>query len=206
MTGGPRPGPAPFPPTDLARRALPLHTVPTGTLLHRVHRLRHDPLYFDAGSDGRWNDPSGAYGVCYCAERSYVAFAETFLRPVGLSFVTPEQLRERGMARLRVGRDLRLVSMHGAGLARLGATAAVVHGGYSTTHAWSRALHAHPGAPDGIRWRARHDDDGFAVALFARAADALREDSRDPLASAAVRAELAGWLDRYGLALLGALD
>ena len=90
----------------------------------------------------------------------------------------------------------------GRRLARLGATAAVCSEPYGVCRAWSLALHAHPECPDGIRYRARHDDDGFAVALFTRGADALGVTTRYTLDSPHAAEELAAWLDRYGTGLI----
>ena len=83
--------------------------------------------------------------------------------------------------RIRVTRALRLVKFAGAGLARLGATAEVTHGGlpYDAPQAWSKAIHGLPSAPDGIAYRARHDDDAFCYALFDRAASHVEEETRE---------------------------
>jgi hypothetical protein len=78
----------------------------------------------------------------------------------------------------------------------------VCNGPYAVTRAWALALHEHPSRPDGIRYRARHDDDGFAIALFDRAAAAVSILRSTPLASTELLGDLAGWLDRYGMGLL----
>ncbi|HEV2129519.1 MAG TPA: RES family NAD+ phosphorylase [Longimicrobiaceae bacterium] len=171
-----------------------------------MHHTLHEPLFFGpppgAAPQGRWDAPAGEYRVCYLAEEAHLAFAETFLRSPGVPYVHRGYLAERSLARIQVLRDLQLVALHGPGLARIGATAAVVSGLYALTRAWSGALHAHPAAPDGIRYRARHDDDGFAVALFDRAADAVAERERQELLDRTNTIELATWLDRYGTGLL----
>jgi hypothetical protein len=66
-------------------------------------------------------------------------------------------------------------------LARLGATAEILHSGlpYDIAQAWSRALQAHPIAADGIAYGGRHDDDEICCAIFDRAAGAIREIARD---------------------------
>src|SRR5262249_43966467 len=91
-----------------------------------------------------------------------------------------DEVLARARARLRVTRDLRLVNLHGAGLARLGATAEVVHGGlpYDVPQAWSKALYGHPLVPDGIAYTARHDDTAFCYALFDRRPRCVRMHSR----------------------------
>ncbi len=205
MSSAGDPGPPPLPPPDLGDRTLPLHVCPARTELFRVHRVGREAIFFSppAGSPplGRWDAPGGEFGVCYLGEESFVGFAETLLRAPGASVVESVDVESRAMTRIRVERDLRLVALHGAGLARLGATAAVSTGPYSVSRQWALALHEHPERPDGIRYRARHDDDGFAVALFDRAADAVTERESHGLLTAAGAEELAAWLDRYGIGL-----
>lgn len=200
------PGPPPLPPADLARRRLPLHLCRAGTHLSRIHSATRDPLFFGP-ADGspprsRWDAPASEFAVCYLAEQPHTAFAETFLREPGATLIEERDLAPRSAATIEVRRDLRLVALHGAGLARLGATAAVCTGPYTVSRAWALALHAHPSAPDGIRYRARHDDDGFAIALFGRAANAVALARGTALTSAELRADLAAWLDRYGMGLV----
>jgi hypothetical protein len=199
------PGPLPLPPADLARCKLPIHLVPPGTVLHRIHRAALDPLFFGPAPGnapaGRWDAPAGEFGVCYLAEAPYVAFAETFLRVPGIGVVGEDDLSTRGIARFHVVRPLRLVGFHGAGLARIGATAAVCSGPHDVSRAWSLSIHRHPSAVDGIRYRARHDDDGFAVALFDRGAASIERIDSTGLMEDGFRVELGGVLERYELAL-----
>ncbi|MCI0466507.1 MAG: hypothetical protein L0Y57_05805 [Beijerinckiaceae bacterium] len=53
---------------------------------------------------------------------------------------------KKARARLRVTRDLTLIGLSGAELARIGATAEIVHGGlpYGAPQTWPKALHDHP--------------------------------------------------------------
>jgi hypothetical protein len=200
------PGPPPLPPADLAIRALPIHVTPVGIRLARIHSTARDPLFFGPAPGsrprGRWDAPAGEFGVCYLAEAPHVAFAETFLREPSATLVQTEDLAVRSLAEVEVGRDLRLVALHGAGLRRVGATAAVCTGPYTVSRAWALALHDHPAQPDGIRYRARHDDDGFAIALFDRAADAAIPIRSATLTEPTHAGDLGAWLDRYGMGLL----
>jgi hypothetical protein len=50
---------------------------------------------------------------------------------------------------------------------------------YDAPQSWSKAIHALPTAPDGVAYRARHDDDAFCYAIFDRAAPNLEEESRE---------------------------
>lgn len=200
------PGPPPLPPRDLKRRKLPIHVVPAMTDLYRIHPANRASLFYGPAPGqpprGRWDAPGGEFGVCYMAEASYAAFAECFLRDPGVMVLEMDDLRERALALLRPWRELRLVAMHGAGLHAVGATAASCTGPYAVSRAWAGALHGHPEKPDGIRYRARHDDDGFAIALFDRARADLHEAGGAPLDDPRCVGHLAGFVDRYGVGLV----
>jgi hypothetical protein len=199
----PRPGPPPLPPEGFARRTLPVASIPAGSVLWRIHRTELGPLYFGRSDDParrqRWDSPDAAYGVCYLATDGHTAFAETFLKDLALDFVSQREIETRSVANVTVPNALRLAQMDGAGLRRLGATAAVPQGSYDVTQAWSAAVHAHPDEVDGIRYRANHDDSGFAIALFDRAADRIAISATTPLADLAH--DLGAWLDRYRIGL-----
>ncbi|HET6764639.1 MAG TPA: RES family NAD+ phosphorylase [Longimicrobiaceae bacterium] len=206
MSGGTDiPRGAPLPPGDFAKRWLPVQDVAGGELLHRIHRLDLGPVFFGPGAGnppmGRWDAPAGEFGVCYLALEPYVAFAETFLRVPGIVSLGEDDLRRRGLAQVRVMRTLQLAEFHGAGLARVGATAAVCSGSHDVSRAWSAAIHAHRRRVDGILYRARHDDDGFAVALFDRAAESIRIERSGSLLDEGIVETTGAILDRYGLAL-----
>lgn len=178
---GTAPEPSPFPPADLAER-VPLEVVVRpAEVVHRFFSLAHEPVYFDRGLDGRFNAPDASYGVLYAAKGAAGAFAETFLRNPGRTQLPIDLLGTKGYLRLEVMRPLKLVRMAGPGLARIGATAQVVHGGkpYDCPQAWSGALHRHSGHYDGIAYHARHDDEALCYAIFERAAGALREVTRE---------------------------
>jgi len=191
--------PRPLPPPDFSHRDLPIEAVPTGANFVRIHRTVLGALHFGTSGDNRFDDPDGKYGVCYAARTLTGAFAETCLRQVGASLVPLANLAARSATDLRVTAVLRLVALHGPGLARLGATAAASSGAYDISQPWSRAIHAHPTAPDGIVYRSNHDNGEFCAALFDRCRDRLQEQAtRELLAD---RAALAGLLDRYKVGL-----
>ena len=200
------PGPPPLPPRDLKKRTLPIHVFPALENLYRVHPVNRTSLFFGPAEGqpprGRWDAPDGRFGVCYMAEQPYAAFAECFLRVPGVMALEVDDLRERGLALLRPLRDLRLVAMHGAGLHAVGATAACCTGPYAVSRAWAAALHRHPDRPDGIRYRARHDDDGFAIALFDRARRDVIEAGGAALDEERCQTHLLAFVDRYGIGLI----
>lgn len=194
-----RPKPSPLPPTDFASRDLPIETIATGTRLVRIHRNTLDPLYFGSTAANRFDDPAGQYGVCYLAATLEGAFAETCLRAVGARFVALSFLEARSFSHIEVTTHLRLVSVHGPGLAHIGATAAVTSGPYEAAQRWSRAIHDHPGAPDGIGYYSNHDNDELCVALFNRAAKNVQPLGPEPITND--RDRLAALLTRYKVGL-----
>jgi hypothetical protein len=196
-----RPWPPPNPPADFAKRALKIAAIDAGVILYGIHRSRHAPLYFGRESDPdrrqRWGAPDASYGVCYMAEKGHIAFAETLLSDLTIEAIPETELVLRSLARFRVSEPLRLVAMPGRALRPQGADASVVQGPYASTWAWSAALHAHPDTPDGIRYRARHDDSGFSVALFERAGRKVEQLDSVELLNPMSLHDLAQWLDRY---------
>jgi hypothetical protein len=200
-----RPGPTPTPPADIAERTLKIESVGAGAVLHRIHRSHRAPLHFGRDSDPdrrqRWDSPDAGYGVCYMAKEGHIAFTETLLRDLTLDAIPEAELEVRSLARLRVRSALRLVAMHGNALRVHGADASVVQGPYPVTWEWSAAFHAHPSAPDGICYRARHDDSGFSIALFEGAQSKVEHASSVELLDPVLARDLAQWLDLYEVGL-----
>ena len=180
MTGT-APEPSPLPPADLGNRTPLEIRLRPNAILHRFFSSGYDLIYFYRGQDGRLNAPSHTYGVLYAAKTAHGAFAETFLRNPGRTLLPTDLLTSKAYVTIEVLRPMKLVRMAGPGLARIGATAQVVHGGkpYHGPQAWSEALYRHPGNFDGIAYNARHDDEALCYAIFERASAALREASRE---------------------------
>ena len=193
------PDPGPLPPSDFASRELPSETISPGTRLFRIHRRDVGPLFFGSTGGNRFDDPIKSYGVCYLAKTMEGAFAETCLRAVGARFVALTFLEARSFAAIEVTTPLSLVAVHGAGLAQLGATAAVTSGPHSIAQQWSRAVHDHPVAPDGIAYRSNHDNGELCVALFERAIARLGVTHSEPVMND--RRRLAALLARYKVGL-----
>jgi hypothetical protein len=147
--------------------------------LARLHLREHTALWFGTGLGERFNDPQELYGVCYLAFEPEAAFVETLLRARNDDVVALAAIEARAIASVPIARSLRLVAPFGRHLSALHATAA--HGRYVVSQAWSRALHDHPDAPDGIAYRPAHDDALTAVALFERARGALGPPRSRPL-------------------------
>ncbi|MBI4922765.1 MAG: RES family NAD+ phosphorylase [Devosia nanyangense] len=164
----------PLPPSDLDSLRPTITAIAKGSTFHRFYSLgdgkaRYDPIYFDRGRGGRLNAPPAArYGVLYASQNIEGAFAETFLRSRGRTLVPSDLIERKGYATLRATRELAFVNLFGPGLARLGATAEVVHGGmpYDVPQAWSAAIRSMRIKPDGIAYYARHDDEQLCYAIF----------------------------------------
>ena len=191
---------SPPPSLGSARRELPVETIPAGTRLARIHHAEFDPLYFGSTEYNRFDDQGKRFGVCYLSKTIEGSFAETFVRAVSSRGPSPKFVQERSFSEIVTTAQLRLSSLHGPGLARVGATSAVASGPYDVARKWSRAIHDHPAVPDGIAYRSKHDDDEICIALFDRA--------RERVAVAGVPqpmmmdfARLAELFARYGLAL-----
>jgi hypothetical protein len=193
------PDSGPLPPPDFASRDLPVEIVATGTRLVRIHRSDFGPLFFGSTGGNRFDDPTRTYGVCYLATTHEGAFAETCLRAVGARFVALAFLEERSFSEVEVTAPLHLVSMHGPGLARLGATGVVTSGAHTIAQQWSRAIHDHPSQPDGIAYRSNHDNGELCAALFERVGNRLRIGAQRPIL--ADRHRLASLLKRYKVGL-----
>ncbi len=164
---------APLPPPNIASRTPERYIIAKGQPLHRFHTYgaaRHSPIYFDTSRSGRLNAPDARYGVLYTAQSRAGAFAESFLRNPGNQTIDRAMLALKANATLQAARDLKLALLTGPGLAILGATAEVTHGGlpYDAPQSWSAALHDHAERFDGIAYRARHDDAEICYALFDR--------------------------------------
>lgn len=196
------PGPHPEPPADLGRRQLLI-----AEILHswwRIHPVGREPLYFGRRGRNRFDAPDASFGVLYLAENPAVAFVETFGHETGAAdFVTRDALAQRALSEVESLRILRLADLTtGKGLVPLGADSRLGTGGIDVAQRWAGALHGHPEAPDGLLYRARHEPELFAVALFDRAADAVRVASTTCLADRRFALGLSRILADYRFGLL----
>jgi RES domain len=202
MSGGHGPtGSPPPPPSWLKTSSLPILELPKATSVVRVHRTEYDPVFFSPGSGnapiGRFDSPSGAFGVLYLAQALEGAFAETILRNPQRRLADLSEITTRAASVLGVSRAIRLVKMFGAGLQSLGTDNAVSTGPYVSSGAWADALFAHPDAPDGIAYTSRHDSEQLCIALFSRPGIQL-ELLSGPTQLSDVLADVASILRRYG--------
>jgi hypothetical protein len=202
MSGGHGPtGSSPPPPSWLKTSSLPILELPKATSVVRIHRTEYDPVFFSPGSGnapiGRFDSPSGDFGVLYLAQALEGAFAETILRNPQRRLVDLSEITARAASVLGFSRAIRLVKMFGAGLQFVGADNAVSTGPYGSSGAWADALFAHPDAPDGIAYSSRHDSEQLCIALFSRS-DIQLELLSGPTPLSDVLPDVASILRRYG--------
>jgi RES domain len=198
------PGPHHPPPRDLARRDIPVDVV--NRPWFRFHRIEHAALYW--GRDpprsrpSRWDAPNGEYGVLYVGADERCAFVETFGHRTGIRLIQQSDLATRYLSRILFDRPLRLVTLTGANLARLGVDARLFAAHYVIAQKWSRAFHRHPSTPDGILYPSRHDETRLCAAVFDRAGAHASERRIGTLADPEHAALLASLLDTYQFGLL----
>src|SRR5258707_831126 len=187
-----------------APNRLPLTRVRAGARWIRIHSKRTNALWFGPAPGKtpihRFDDPMGRFRVCYLGTTIEACFAETFLRNPPVRILSLADLADRSIASIELLRELRIVTMRGSHLARLGMTAEVAGGSaYDLSQAWSRTLWEHADQPDGIMSRSRQHDSSMSIALYDRAKDALAVRSDQPLTEDPIL--LARLLKRYGLGL-----
>jgi hypothetical protein len=170
----------PEPPADIITRKLPLVPRPAGTRYVRIHRATDGAVWFGWNAvtrqfrppTNRFDASDRSYGVLYAAATRDGSFAESIGRKPS-TFRSNDELAAFAVTTLALTRELRLIDLHGGeAVGVLGATGVVGVGPQSLARRWSKALHAHPEAPDGIEYRCRHNSDEIAVALFDRVGEA----------------------------------
>src|SRR5262249_43364883 len=148
------PGVLPAPPDWLASARLPLQRIGLGTNLYRIHRRTSDAVFFGPGQGlpptHRFDAPGREFGILYLGFDFAAALIETLLRNPQMRIVDLADLELRNSTTLRPIRTLRLVQAYGAGLSRIGCTAALSTARYSLAGAWSLALWSHEDSPDGL--------------------------------------------------------
>lgn len=82
---------APLPPADLNWRKPELVEISAGESLHQFYTVKHDPIFFDTSTTGRFNAPDASCGVLYAAKETAGAFAETFLREPGRALIDTDK-------------------------------------------------------------------------------------------------------------------
>ena len=151
------------------------HVLGAGAVLHRIHRLIHDPVFFGppgARPEQRYDDPDGIFKVLYLAFKLETAFAETLVRVPTATDVLSTDVLVRGESKLATTRQVRLYPLN-ARLSAHGLTLAeVTSSRYRVPQRLSREIHEAHQTVDGILYSSRFDG-GACIALFDRVGDAI---------------------------------
>jgi RES domain len=181
-TSGRRPKQLGEPPGWLDERKLPIIEPPVSEFFH-AHSKSRGPLNFNPTPNGRFNAPNGEYGTTYLSTTLEGAFVEKFLQDAprgkyGHASVHRERLDSCCLCSIPYGelvapRPLRLVDLSGNGTFLIGATGELCAladiARLSLVQRWALRLYRHHDCPDGILYRARHDQSRLSIALFDRA-------------------------------------
>lgn len=181
---------------------LAIREIAVGTLLYRCHAIQHGVLHFGRSGRHRFDDPRRKFGVCYLSLSPSGAFAETLIRTPSGQILQKSDLRNYCLTRIQTRKTLRLAHCHGEGLKRNGLDSRISsYVDRSSTQSIVREFHDHNDKPDGLIYRARHDDDQMSIALFERASAKLAEPEQ-PVSWMNAGSNLDEVLDRYGIALI----
>lgn len=178
--------------------ATPFRRINVGARLHRIHRRGHNAIFFGPLGGppvGRFDAPDGSYRVLYAARSLETAFGETLVRLPAIPYITSTAVQGRLRSELVTLRMLRLYPLLDAGVSADGLSFTDLHGDvYAKTREISRVIHETTSA-DGILYTSRFDNQR-CVAIFERAADAIRLGSRHDLIIGP--AEAASLADHFG--------
>lgn len=157
----------------------------SGTRLTRIYKSHFEPLSFgpirSRKATGRFDAPRHEYGICYFGKTFEAALVETLIRQgSGLIYQTTD-LDAYAVATFVVTRPIQLAALHGRGLSSLRVHGGVVHGAYAPCREIALAINKHGNVVDGVQYRSCRNDNEYCVALFDRAADAVRLESTVPL-------------------------
>ena len=197
-----------LPPNASGSKVVPEHLatreLDAGEPLYRCHSSRYAAIHFGRNIQNRFDDPEGRFGVCYLSLSPSGAFAETLIRKPTGQVLQKSDLRHHCLSRVRTCRTLCLVHCHGEGLKQNGLDSQISSSvDRHSTRLLARAFHDHGDRPDGLIYRARHDDDQLSVALFERASGKLAKPGA-PIPWIDAGPHLDEVLDRYGIALVDA--
>lgn len=152
-------------------------TVPAGTRLHRVADPRFGLTFKHIAPEpyrgGRFDCLNGSYSYSYFADEAEVALAEVFTRDLAPSTeirtIPASRLSAAVLQTVETVVDVEVQLLHGKHLTTIGETAALTKSQpdeYTRTRTVAAQLIAtHPSAR-GLRYRPRHDEDGFAYLLY----------------------------------------
>lgn len=160
---------------------------PPALVLFHCHTLKRGPLNFNPTRKGRFNAPEGEYGTTYLSTSSEGAFVEKFIQDAprdayGRPLISRARLNANCLCPIPYGagamtRPLRLVDLSAHGVVGIGATGELCAladiDRLPLVRRWALRLYQHKDKPDGIYYRARHDQSRISIALFDRARGVL---------------------------------
>ncbi len=181
---------------------LAIREINAGEPLYRCHSSHHGAIYFGRQRQNRFDDPKGQFGVCYLALSPGGAFAETLIRKSAGQVLQKSDLKTFCLSRIEIRKTLRLVHCHGEGLKHNGLDSRISSrvDRYSTQQI-ACTFHDHENRPDGLIYRAHHDDDQLSVTLFERASGKLAKP-HEPIPWIDTGPHLDEVLDRCDIALI----
>lgn len=145
-------------------KRFPQRTLRGDTELFRIHRARLAPWWFSSDGSGRFDPLGTGLGACSLAIDALGAWVEVFRATMLLDST---EVQRRALARVRLGRDVRLADVTSRRALQFAITAAVgADRRYDQSQAFAaRAVNAGFG---GIRYLVRHDPAQrlYGVALF----------------------------------------
>jgi RES domain len=192
----------PGPPPNILSRKISLAEF-KGSLF-RTHSITRNPLYFGKSRLHRFDAPDGSYKVLYAGCDPFCAFIESLAKAAGTRVITTTELKNKALAEIKPARPLRLIDLTQSGtLVRIGADSRLFSGEHGTAQLWSKALHDHPIAADGLLYPSRLDPVRHAAVLFEDRAPKLKELSRQSwYAPGPQRHLLAQVVEHYDLELI----
>lgn len=157
---------------------VPKHRIAKGTQLYRIHRVEHEPWFFDDDENGRFNPRSESnLGACYFGEDDLCTWIECV--PQKRFFLG--DIEDRQLATLTTPREYVVLDFTVADALQDGLSVSEVLGiDYTPTHRIAAAA-ARAGL-DGVRWRSRKDFSArcIAVALFGPAGPVVKATDEHP--------------------------
>jgi len=198
---------------------LSYHTVPAGTVLHRVHASRFGSVQYNPTGVGnaRFSPLTAVNGkvvpTLYAGSTFNCAALETVFHDVphepGYKFLHQERLRGLQYSQIQTKTALHLVDLSSKALRLLGVKRNELvdtdADRYPYTRQWAAAIHAQAHEAQGLRWVSRQDDEAMAVMLFGdrikQSHLTVRQAGRDILKDPEVFDRLLGLAERIGVCL-----
>lgn len=157
---------APEPPKNLANRSLPVGAVRRTSWVRLHDRTFPNPPYWNQAGKYRFDSPAAEFGVFYSGQDLTTAFLEVFGDKVRHSRrLALSQIERYDIYSVEVPAQLKVLTLEGSNLAKIGATLGCFAGSYPLSQRWGAALMAHPANVDGLVYLGRRSG-AHCLALF----------------------------------------